>query len=150
MNITDFLPSKNALNSTDTPLKGLLNDTLGYFFELFENTTEDINDNLFIQNCTGGYLDLFGKDYNIPRLVDESDEHYRNRLITINSKHFTVNTLYNEFDLQLLTYKDGVVTGNTLLSDNHYVNNEYFVECDDVTWNTINQKYVTSLRRLEL
>lgn len=150
MNITDFLPSKNALNATDTPLKGLLNDTIGHFFELFENTTEDINNNLFIQNCTGRYLDLFGVDYNVPRLVDETDEHYRNRLITISSKHFTVNTLYNEFDSQLLTYKDGVVTGNTLLSDNHYVNNEYFVECDDVTWDTINQKYVTSLRRLEL
>lgn len=150
MIITDFLPSKNALNSTDTPFKDFLNGTIGEFFELFENTTEEINDALFLQQSYGEYLDLFGRDYNVPRLVDETDEHYRNRLITISSKHFTVNTLYNEFDSQLLTYKDGVVTGNTLLSDNHYVNNEYFVECDDVTWDTINQKYVTSLRRLEL
>ena len=150
MIITDFLARNNLLNTTDTPLKSFLNDTIGYFLELFEENTYSMNDNLFIQNATGEYLDLFGKDYNVSRLVDETDEHYRNRLITIASKHFTVNTLYNEFDSQLLSFKEGVVTGNTLLSDNHFVNNEYFIRCDDVTWNTIKKKYVTSLRRLEL
>lgn len=150
MIITDFLPANSTLNTEGNPFKPLINGTIGYFFELFENTIEEINDNLFIQNATGKYLDLFGKDYNADRLVNESDDHYLKRLLTIISKHFTINTLYYEYDMQLLTYTENEVSGNTLLSDNHFVNNEYFVECDNQTWDTINRKYVTSIQRLEL
>ncbi len=148
MNITDYLPALNTLNSTDTPLKGLLNDTIGAFFDNFNASIDEFNYNLFIQNSTGFYLDLYGRDYNVPRLVDESDEHYRKRLITISSKHFTLNTLYDEYDLQLLTYNSSYNKDTMLVSDNHFLNNTYMVDCDDTTWNTIQRKYVTNIRRL--
>ena len=149
MNITDYLPAANTLNSTDTPLKDFLNDTIGYFFTVFADTVDDFNSTLFIQNSTGLYLDLYGRDFNVPRLVDESDEHYRKRLITISSKHFTLNTLYDEYDLQLLTYNSSYDPDSMLVSDNHFLNNVYMVECDDATWDTIQRKYVSNIHRLE-
>lgn len=150
MNITDYLPLLNNLNNEGNILTSFINDTIGMFLEKYEDTIGDFNYEIFIQNATGIYLDLYGKDYNVPRLVDETDEHYRKRLITIQSKRFTANTIYNEYDLQLLTYTDPTVTGNTLLSDNHFLNNKYYIECDDIVWETLIRKYVVNIERLEL
>ena len=117
MIITDFLPQKYALNDDNNLFADFINDTIGKFFDEFVDEIDKMNDELFIQNCEK-YLDFFGIDYNLPRFPEEIDEHYRKRIITISSKRFTINTLYNEYDLQLLTYTPSA-SGNTLLRDNH-------------------------------
>ena len=140
MNITDFLPVLNRLNNTDTPMKSFLNDSIGVFFELYEDSVDDLKEFVFIQLAEGFYLDLYGRDYNVPRLVDETDEHYRNRLIALSSKHSTYNALYFAFDTQLLTYNEDA-DDMMLLSDNHYLNTKYFVDCDDSTFEVIRRNY---------
>ena len=148
MIITDSLPQNSKLNQEDNPFTDLINGTIGTFFELFEDEINTMNEELFIQESSK-YLDLFGRDYDIPRKEGETDEHYRTRLITLITKHFTINTLYYGYDAQLITYNANY-SQNMLLSDNHYLNNEYFIICDDSVWNTIKKKYISNLRRLVL
>lgn len=140
MNVTDFLPEKNRLNSTDTLMTGFLNGTIGEFFGRFDEYIDDLNEFSFIQLAEGFFLDLYGRDYDVPRLIGETDEHYRNRLIALSSKHSTYNALYDAFDVQLLTYDDDA-DDMMLLSDNHYLNTKYFVDCDDSTFEVIKRNY---------
>lgn len=139
--ITDLLQDKSMIKGT--PFEDLVNNTIGYFLELIEEDTVMMNDGCFLDTAEGKYLDLWGKDYGINRLPDESDDDYRIRLSILPLQRFTIDTLYELYDVQLLTYKSGA-DDLTLLSDNHFLADKYFVDIDDNVWQDIVGKFLAS------
>lgn len=140
--VTDALPVKSKIH--DTPYEELLNNTIGYLLEETEEEITNIVDGFNMQTATAKYLDLIGKDYNIQRRTDETDENYRKRLLIEPSDHFSEKLLYDVYDVQLLTYKNGLRSGRdyTLLSDNTLLSDRYIVDVDDTVWEIINKKFI--------
>lgn len=143
MKITDYLSSNSKLRDDDNPFKELINNTIGYFFELIDNDTDEINNSVFIQEAIGKYLDLHGKDLGYLRRNNESDEDYRNRIILDSLDHFTFNWCYALYDLQFLTVTNNYDKDTMLLSDNHYLEKKYFVVCNQDTFSRIQKKFIT-------
>lgn len=138
--ITDLLPANSNIHNT--PFEEFVNNTIGYFLELLEEEVEEINNGCFIESANGKYLDLYGKDFGLPRNDGESDDDYRNRLLIEPLDKFNIQTLYEVYDIQLLGYKVDK-TDWTLLSDNHLLANQYFIDCNDELWNIITNKFIT-------
>lgn len=139
--ITDLLQDKSMIKGT--PFEDLVNNTIGYFLELIEEGTVMMNDGCFLDTAEGKYLDLWGRDYGISRLDGESDDDYRIRLSILPLQRFTIDTLYELYNVQLLTYKPGA-DDLTLLSDNHFLADKYFVDIDDSIWQDIVGKFLAS------
>jgi hypothetical protein len=142
--ITSLLPVNSTIHGT--PFEDLINNSIGYFLELMEEETEQIKDGCFLDTAEAEYLDYWGKDYDIKRLPNESDEDYRIRLSIIPLERFTINTLYTLYDMQLLTKPDTTVSDLdlTLLSDNHLLADKYYVDCSDAVWNEVSKKFLTT------
>ena len=140
--ITEFLPSSSKIQDEDNPFHQFLNNTIGYFLDLIDEETDELNTNIFIQEATGKCLDLHGVDFGLKRLPDETDEDYRNRIILDSLDRFTFNWLYTLFELQLLTYNDDYDADTMLVSDNHNLSNKYFISCSNEVWNIIIKKFI--------
>lgn len=138
--ITDLLPVNSSIRGT--PWEDFINNTIGYFLGGLEEEIELINDGCFIESANGKYLDLHGKDLGLPRKADETDEDYRNRLLIEPLDKFNLQTLYEVYNIQLLSYNEGK-NNLMLLSDNHYLSNKYFVDCTDELWSIISNKFIT-------
>lgn len=138
--ITDLLQDKS--NIKDTPFEELINNTIGYFFELIEDDTEKLKNGIFLNTAEGEYLDLWGIDLNIKRINNESDEDYFNRLFFLPTDRLTPELIYTVYDLQLLSY-DSEANNLTLLSDNHFISNKYYIDCSDSVWEQLNSKFIT-------
>ena len=141
--ITDLFPVNNTIHNT--PFKDLINNSIGYFLELIENEVTSMNEGCFINTAEGRYLDLWGKDLGIRRLNDESDDDYRTRLMISPLEQFTINTVYELYDLQLMTKPSSSSNLDlTLMSDNHFLNKQYYVDCADEVWNELDKKFLTT------
>lgn len=137
--ITNLLQEKS--NIKGTPFEELINNTIGYFFELIEQDTEKLKEGMFLNTAEGEYLDLWGIDLGIKRIQGESDEDYLNRLLFLPTDKLTPELIYTVYDLQLLSY-DSEADNLTLLSDNHFINNKYYVDCSDSVWEQLSKKYI--------
>jgi len=137
--ITDLLQDKS--NIKGTPFEELINNTIGYFFELIEADTDKLKDGMFLNTAEGEYLDLWGVDLNIKRIQNESDEDYLNKLLFLPTDRLTPELIYTVYNLQLLGY-DSDADNLTLLSDNHFINNKYYVDCSDEIWEQLKQKFI--------
>ena len=146
--ITDLLPVNSNIHGT--PFEDLINNTIGYFLEMIEEEVDAMNDGCFIDTAEGRYLDLWGKDYGIPRLNDETDEDYRKRLKILPLDRFNIQTLYEVYDLQLLTRNDTSFNDLKLYSDNHFLDDEYWIGVSDEEWMEISRKFITTnkIRRI--
>ena len=146
--ITDLLPVNSNIHGT--PFEDLINNTIGYFLEMIEEEVDAMNDGCFIDTAEGRYLDLWGKDYGIPRLNDENDEDYRKRLKILPLDRFNIQTLYEVYDLQLLTRNDTSFNDLKLYSDNHFLDDEYWIGVSDEEWMEISRKFITTnkIRRI--
>ena len=146
--ITDLLPVNSNIHGT--PFEDLINNTIGYFLELIEEEVDAMNDGCFLETAEGRYLDLWGKDYGIPRLNDENDEDYRKRLKILPLERFNIQTLYEVYDLQLLTRNDTSFNDLKLYSDNHFLDDEYWIGVSDDEWMEISRKFITTnkIRRI--
>lgn len=146
--ITDLLPVNSNIHGT--PFEDLINNTIGYFLEMIEEEVDAMNDGCFIDTAEGRYLDLWGKDYGIPRLNDENDEDYRKRLKILPLERFNIQTLYEVYDLQLLTRNDTSFNDLKLYSDNHFLDDEYWIGVSDDEWIEISRKFITTnkIRRI--
>ena len=141
--ITDLFPVNSNIH--DSPFKEFINNTIGYLLELVEEEVTLMNDGCFIDNAESHYLDLWGRDLDLPRKNGESDDDYRTRLMIAPLERFTIGTLYELYDLQLLTKPESSSDLDlTLLSDNHFLNRQYYVDCSDEVWDEINKKFISS------
>ena len=141
--LVDMLPVHSELQKSDNQLRVVLDKTVGAYMD--EHTGSELFDELFLTSASGGWLDAHGRDYGVPRRLGESDDDYRTRLMIGPLEEFTINTVYELYDLQLMTKPTSSDNLNlTLLSDNHFLNNKYYVDCSDEVWDEIDKKFLTT------
>ena len=140
------------LRDNDNPARKVFINTVGAILDDF-----DIFDSLeapYLQNATGVYLDLHGKDLGVKRKHLESDDDYRKRLVYETLGYLTVDYLRNVYDLPLYVYLDDFdVSDNTLTSDNPYINEDGFMSiADDETQSILESKFIldTGLHWIEV
>ena len=139
--MVEMLPLHSQLQKKDNPLRIVLDRTVGAYMDDFEIPYEQI----FVTTATGGWLDAWGKDYGVPRRLDEDDEHYRQRIIYEKLDHLTPALLNDVYNVKLFTYRlDFDVTNNTLVSDNPYiVEDNTFIGLSDIdTIAILDKKFV--------
>ena len=141
--LVEMLPMHSELQKEDNPFRKVLDRTVGAYMDDFEIPYEQI----FLTSATGGWLDAHGKDYGIPRKIDETDEHYRERIIYEKLDHLTPQLLKDMYNVELFTYRnDFDVTDNTLVSDNPYINNGGFLGLvDSDTADILDKKFILDL-----
>ena len=139
--IVELLPLSSKLQRGDNPLRVVLDRTVGEWLDSFSQPFEQ----LFLTSATGGWLDAHGKDYGVPRRLDEDDDSYRQRIIYEKLDHLTPSLLSDVYGVKLFTYRgDFNVSDNTLVSDNpHIVQNESFLgTVDEDTISILDKKFV--------
>lgn len=141
--LVEMLPMHSELQKEDNPFRKVLDRTVGAYMDDFEIPYEQI----FLTSATGGWLDAHGRDYGIPRKIDESDDNYRQRIIYEKLDHLTPQLLKDMYNVQLFTYRDDFdVTENTLVSDNPYINNGGFLGLvDSDTADILDKKFILDL-----
>ena len=137
--LVDLLPEHNSLKDTGNELRNVLDKSAG---EWFDNIAiNGFYDNLFINTATGGFLDLFGKDYGVTRQKDETDDVYRERIIQEKNDRLTPNYLNELYSLTVYAYVSQFnPTNNTLTSDNQYINQNGYMACNTNDINSILDK----------
>ena len=139
--LLELFPINSALQHPDNELRKVLDRTVGEWLDNFSQPFEQ----LFLMSATGGWLDAHGRDYGVPRKLDEDDEHYRQRIIYEKLDHLTPSLLSDVYGVKLFTYRgDFNVSDNTLVSDNpHIVQNESFLgTVDEDTIRILDKKFI--------
>ena len=139
--LLSLFPLGSELQKQDNPLRVVLDRTIGEWLDNFEQPFEQ----LFLTSATGGWLDAHGRDYGVPRRLDEDDEHYRQRIIYEKLDHLTPALLNDVYNVKLFTYRnDFDVKDNTLVSDNpHIVQNDSFLGVsDEDTISILDKKFI--------
>ena len=140
--ILSMIPATSELSRPDNPAYKIINNTIGAWFDNFEN--KDLDSQFFINTATGKYLDLHGEDYGIRRRLNESDEDYRQRIIYESMGHLTVDFLIKIYNVRLYSYvEDFNVQNNDLTSDNPYISSEGFLGVtDETTREILDKKFI--------
>ena len=131
--IIERLHQHTALLNPGNPMRQVILGTIGAWLDNHEDS--GLLDGVFLDSASGGYLDLWGRDYNVPRKPDESDDDYRLRIVYETLGYLTVPYLLNVYNLRLYTaMSDFDVTDNTMVSDNPYISSYGFmtIASDDV------------------
>ena len=139
--IVELLPLSSALQHPDNELRKVLDRTVGEWLDNFSQPFEQ----LFLMSATGGWLDAHGRDYGVPRRLDEDDDSYRQRIVYEKLDHLTPSLLSDVYNVRLFTYRgDFNASDNTLVSDNpHIVQNDSFLgTVDEDTISILDKKFV--------
>ena len=137
--LVELLPLGSALQKEDNELRKVLDRSVGEFMDSLELPFDE----LFLTSATGGWLDAHGKDYGVPRRLDEDDESYRERIVFEKLEYLTVGNLIGIYGLELfafVSYFDA--TENTLTSDNPYLSSRYMGVADETTRDILDKKFV--------
>ena len=137
--IIERLPVNSQLQNPDNPMHNIIQNTIG---ELLDNFEIDY-DQFFLQDATGKYLDLHGKQYGIGRKNNESDEEYRNRIILGAYEYATVKVLTEIYGVEFYANVDNFENNTNLLcSDNPYLTNELMGFISDEVYNILDEKFI--------
>ena len=137
--IIERLPVNSQLQSPDNPMHIIIQNTIG---ELLDNFEIDYNQ-FFLQDATGKYLDLHGKQYGLGRKSNESDEEYRNRIILCAYEYATVKVLTEIYGVEFYANVDNFENNTNLLcSDNPYLTNELMGFISDEVYNILDEKFI--------
>ena len=138
--IVEMLPLSSKLQQADNPLRIVLDRTVGEWLDNFSQPFDE----LFLMSATGGWLDAWGRDYGVPRRLDEDDESYRQRIVYEKLDHLTPSLLADVYNVRLFSYRnDFDVTDNTLVSDNPYIDNGgYLGLADKDTMDILDKKFI--------
>ena len=124
--IIDRLHPDCSLRDESNPVRSVLLGTVGAIlddFDLYGSMEAP-----YLQNATGVYLDLHGKDLGVRRKYQESDDDYRKRLFYEVLGVLSVAYLLNVYELPLYSrVEDFSVDGMTLTSDNPYIRDTGFM-----------------------
>ena len=106
-------------------------DPSNSFFKVFDGSVgewldrfdvDGFHEELFLETAAGKWLDLHGKQFGVPRHLDESDDDYRERIIQHTLGRLTPVLLNVDFGLDLYSDVSGFsLEDNVLVSDNFYV-----------------------------
>ena len=137
--LCDMLPLHSAIQKSDNPLRRVLDKSVGEWMDGFEQPYDE----LFLSTASGGWLDAHGRDYGVPRKLDETDEDYRERIVYEKLDHLTVGLLYTVYGLDLFVFvEDFDPLENTLTSDNPHISNKYMSIADEDLQSILNGKFV--------
>lgn len=137
--ILDQIPDTSELSNPNNPMYRIIDDGVGAWLDNFEE--RDLDSQLFLNTATGKYLDLHGKDFNIRRKPNESDDDYRQRIIYESMGEVTVGFLLNVYNVELYAFVDDFsVENNTLTSDNPYISDKGFLAVSNQTTKDILEK----------
>ena len=137
--IIERLPVNSQLQNPDNPMHNIIQNTIG---ELLDNFEIDY-DQFFLQDATGKYLDLHGKQYGIGRKNNESDEEYRNRIILCAYEYATVKVLTEIYGVEFYANVDNFENNTNLLcSDNPYLTDELMGFMSDEVYNILDEKFI--------
>ena len=137
--LVEMLPMASSLQKKDNPVRTVLDKSIGSMMDDFDQPY----DQLFLDTATGGWLDAIGKDYGIPRKLEESDDDYRQRIVYEKKDNLTVGLLYNVYSVDLFSFREDFdVTENTLVSDNPYLSSKYIGVSDENTISILDNKYI--------
>lgn len=140
--IIDRLHPDCSLRDESNPVRSVLLGTVGAILDDF-----DLYDSMeapYLQNATGVYLDLHGKDLGVRRKYQESDDDYRKRLFYEVLGVLTVAYLLNVYELTLYSKVSSFsLTGMKLTSDNPYINDSGFMAvASDEVQSILESKFV--------
>ena len=139
--IIDRLHEKSALRNKSNPVRKIIDNGVGGWFDRFDD--EDFYNMFFLDSTTDGYLDCWGKEFNVPRKLNESDDSYRQRIILESLGHLTVPYLQEVYGLTLYCYvADFDPTDNDLTSDNPLACNNYMCIASDEIQSILNRKFI--------
>lgn len=125
-----------SLRDVNNPVRSIIVNTIGAWLD--NHDPSELMEGVYLQSASGKYLDLHGKDFGIPRKLDETDEHYRNRLFYQALGYLTVDYLVNVYDLTLYVNVDDFdATDNILTSDNEYIVGDGFMTFADAETRSI-------------
>ena len=137
--LVELLPLGSALQKEDNELRKVLDRSVGEFMDSLELPFDE----LFLTSATGGWLDAHGKDYGVPRRLDEDDESYRERIVFEKLEYLTVGNLLSVYGLELFAFvSDFDPVDNMLTSDNPYLSSRYMGVADETTRDILNKKFV--------
>ena len=140
--IIDRLHENCALRDADNPMRSVFINTVGALLDDF-----DLYDSMeapYLQNASGVYLDLHGKDLGVRRKYQESDDDYRKRLFYEVLGVLTVAYLLNVYELTLYSKVSSFsLTGMKLTSDNPYIDDSGFMAvASDEVQSILESKFV--------
>lgn len=137
--IIERLPVNSQLQNPNNPMHKIIQNTIG---ELLDNFEIDY-DQFFLQDATGKYLDLHGKQYGIGRKNNESDEEYRNRIILCAYEYATVKVLTEIYGVKFYANVDNFENNTNLLcSDNPYLTSELMGFISEEVYNILDEKFI--------
>ena len=137
--IIERLPVNSQLQNPNNPTHIIIQNTIG---ELLDNFEIDY-DQFFLQDATGKYLDLHGKQYGIGRKNNESDEEYRNRIILCAYEYATVKVLTEIYGVKFYANVDNFENNTNLLcSDNPYLTSELMGFISEEVYNILDEKFI--------
>ena len=137
--LVELLPLGSALQKEDNELRKVLDRSVGEFMDSLELPFDE----LFLTSATGGWLDAHGKDYGVPRRLDEDDESYRERIVFEKLEYLTVGNLIGIYGLDLFAFvSDFDPVDNMLTSDNPYLSSRYMGVADETTRDILDKKFV--------
>ena len=118
--ILERLDVKSPASNPDNPFYKVFDNSVGEWLDNFN--VDKFHEDLFLNSATGEWLDLHGRQYGVPRHIDESDTDYRERVIQHTMGRLTPVLLCADFGLDLYSDVNGFsVDGNVLTSDNYYL-----------------------------
>ena len=137
--IIERLPVDSQLQNPNNQMHIIIQNTIG---ELLDNFEIDY-DQFFLQDATGKYLDLHGKQYGIGRKNNESDEEYRNRIILGAYEYATVKVLTEIYGVEFYANVDNFENNSNLLcSDNPYLTSELMGFISEEVYNILDEKFI--------
>ena len=139
--IIDRLHENSALRDKANPMRKIIDYGIGEWFDRYEEEFDF--DNFFLDTASGGFLDLWGKCFNVPRRLEESDDDYRQRIILESLGHLTVPYLREVYGLVLYCYvADFDPTENMLTSDNPFACSSHMTVASDDIQAILERKFV--------
>ena len=137
--LAELLPSSSAIQKEDNELRKVLDRSVGEFMDNLELPLDE----LFLTSASGGWLDAHGRDYAVPRRLDEDDESYRERIVLEKLEYLTVANLLSVYGLELFAFvSDFDPVDNMLTSDNPYLSSRYMGVADETTRDILDKKFV--------
>lgn len=137
--LAELLPSSSAIQKEDNELRKVLDRSVGEFMDNLELPLDE----LFLTSASGGWLDAFGRDFGVPRRLDEDDESYRERIVFEKLEYLTVANLLSVYGLELFAFvSDFDPVDNMLTSDNPYLSSRYMSVADETTRDILDKKFV--------
>lgn len=149
--IINRLHEESALRDTSNHARKIIDYGVGGWLDNFDNP--DFLEMFFLDTASDGYLDCWGKDFNVPRKIDETDDDYRQRIILESLGHLNIPYLREVYNLTLYAYiADYDPADNVLTSDNPYLSNRYMTVASEEIQGILSKKFVlgTDLIFLEI